>query len=107
MRVRYFDAHTHVQFAAYDKDRDEVILRAGSLGVGIVNIGTEKITSKAAVQLAHVRENMYAVVGVHPTHASGSMYRDPQELRERPLSNSSELAGGVESFDYEYYKKLA
>ena len=35
---KFFDAHTHVQFAAYDADREEVISRAKDGGVRFINI---------------------------------------------------------------------
>ena len=101
---RYFDAHTHAQFAAFDSDRDDVISRALSAGVGMINVGTQEDTSRAAVALAHRRENVYATVGLHPIHTSRS-YHDSQEL------GGGEAAVGFtsrgEEFDYDYYKNLA
>ena len=106
--LRFFDAHTHVQFSAYDKDRNEVIKRAFEAGVGMVNVGTQKDTSRNAVELAKLHNNLWAAVGLHPTHASTSDYHDSQELGELPFSNSRELEKRVgEEFDYEYYKNLA
>jgi len=106
MKIAYFDAHTHVQFAAYDEDRDEVIGRALKSGVGMINVGTERNTSRAAVELAQKYKNIYATVGLHPTHTSES-YHDPKELGSPPLTNSRESVSGGEKFDYEFYKKLA
>ncbi len=51
--IRYFDAHTHVQFAAYDTDRKETIERALKAGVSFINVGTQADTSAFAVKLAH------------------------------------------------------
>ena len=52
MEPKYFDIHSHVQFTAYDQDRDEVIARAREAGVYMMNVGTQKETSLAAVELA-------------------------------------------------------
>jgi TatD DNase family protein len=112
--IKFFDAHTHVQFAAYAADRDEVINRARRAGVGMVNVGTQKDTSSAAVALAERYTNLYAAVGLHPTHTAKS-YLDPEELGvAKTLSNFKELENAAgdsviegEVFDYEYYKKLA
>ena len=51
--MKFIDIHSHVQFAAYDIDRDEVMKRAQEQGVGMINVGTQQDTSKAAVGLAH------------------------------------------------------
>ena len=102
--LRFFDAHTHAQFAAYDSDRPEVLARAHSSGVGMINIGTQKDTSRAALVFAHRHENVYAAVGLHPIHTSKS-YHDSQELGGGEAAKGFTSRG--EEFDYEYYKKLA
>jgi len=81
---QYFDIHTHVNFADFDNDREEVIKRAQEAGVGIINVGVDKKTSQEVVDLAHKYEGMFATVGQHPS---------PH--------------GEAEEFDYEFYKKLA
>ena len=48
----FLDAHAHVQFAAYDADRDEVIKRALQNGVRLINVGTQRDTSRRAVEVA-------------------------------------------------------
>lgn len=104
--IEFFDCHTHVQFAAFDDDRDEIIQRARAAGVGMVNVGTQKDTSLRAVELAHEFEGepIYAAVGLHPIHTSPS-FHDEDELG--PLSYSRELERVEEAFDLEYYRKLA
>ncbi len=80
---KLFDAHTHVQFPEFDKDRQEVIQRALENGISMVNVGTEKQTSEKAVEIARqYQEGIYAAIGQHPTDTE-------------------------EAFDYEFYKKLA
>lgn len=51
--MKYFDAHTHVQFAAYDADRDAAVQRALDAGVGMNVVGTQIDTSRAAVEIAN------------------------------------------------------
>ena len=85
MRPDFFDVHTHVQFAAYDKDREEVFARAREARVWMVNVGTERGTSEAAIALTkREKEGVFATVGLHPTSAVTT-----------------------EKFDYEFYKRLA
>ncbi|MDO8585163.1 MAG: TatD family hydrolase [bacterium] len=65
-----FDAHTHIQFPAYDADRDEVIKRARDAGVKMIASGTQFSTSLAAVALAEqYPEDVWATAGFHPNHA--------------------------------------
>lgn len=77
--MRYFDAHTHVNFAAYDADRDATIERAQKEGVGMNIVGTQYDTSKSAVALAEKHDDVYATIGLHPIHTSKS-YHDEKEL---------------------------
>lgn len=77
--MKYFDAHTHMNFVAYNNDREATILRAKDAGVGMNVVGTQFDTSKAAVELAEKYDNVYATIGLHPIHTSKS-YHDLQEL---------------------------
>ena len=82
--LRLIDSHAHVQFAAYDADREAVIARAREGGVGIVNIGTQHSTSSDAVQLARqCPDSVWATVGFHPSHLDSDAHHDPNELSER------------------------
>ena len=44
--MKYFDAHTHVNFVAYDEDREEVIQRAKDAGVIMNVVGTQQDTKR-------------------------------------------------------------
>ena len=104
MTYRYFDAHTHAHFPAYDQDREAMLGRAAAAGVGIVTAGTTKETSSAAVALAQSRDGIWATVGVHPSHAAKAF------LDVRELGNTDEakrIAAEGEPFDYEFFKTLA
>ena len=77
---KYIDIHAHVNFKAFDEDRDEVIARALEADTWVINVGTQVDTSKKAVELAHkYREGVYAVIGLHPIHTEKS-YHDKEEL---------------------------
>lgn len=77
--MKYFDAHTHVNFVAYDDDREATILRAKEQGVGMNVVGTQFDTSKSAVELAEKYDNVWATIGLHPIHTDKS-YHDEKEL---------------------------
>ena len=96
--LRVIDSHAHIQFPAYDEDRDIVIRRALAAGIGMVNIGTQYSTSADAIQLAEkYAEGVWATVGFHPNHLDANAHHDIQELREP----------GQEQFDYARFLDLA
>jgi len=102
--MKFFDAHTHVQFAAYDADREAVIARARAAGVAFVNVGTQKDTSRRAVEIAERNEDVYAAVALHPVHTSRS-FHDAKELGGGDAASAFTSRG--EMFDADYYRSLA
>jgi TatD DNase family protein len=96
---RYIDIHAHVNFPAFDADREAVIARAREAGVAMINVGTGRETSQEAVALTKAYEDMYAIVGLHPVHTA-SQEADLDEVTTPGLHQAEE-------FDYEWYKKLA
>jgi len=100
-----FDAHTHVQFEAFKDDWRLVINRALSVGVYLVNIGTQKDTSVRAVEIAReYKEGVYAAVGLHPIHTTKS-FHDAAELGGGEEAKAFTSRG--EEFDYDFYLSLA
>ena len=95
------DTHSHLNFKAYDKDRDEVIKRTQREDVVCVDVGTKYETSKRAVELAEKNENIYAAIGMHPIHIKTDLLKlkmDEEEGAFQPLG---------EELDKEKYKQLA
>jgi TatD DNase family protein len=79
---RLADSHCHLDFDAFDQDRDAVIAAARDAGlVAILNPGTSLETSRAAVSLAEETPMVYAAVGVHPHGADGFTRATRDELR--------------------------
>jgi TatD DNase family protein len=99
--MKYFDAHTHVQFVAYDADREEVMARAKEAEVGMNLVGTQLDTSRAAVELAEKHEDAYASIALHPVHTSKS-FHDTKELGGEGKAFTSR----GEKFDFDAYEKL-
>jgi len=108
--MKYFDAHTHVQFVAYDADRDEVLARSKDAEVGMNLVGTQLDTSRAAVELAETYDDVYASVALHPVHTSKS-YHDTKELGGPYFAKATQGTEGFmsrgEKFDFAAYEKLA
>ncbi len=100
---KYIDIHSHLHFAAFDNDREEVLKRTLDSGTWMINVGTQYDTSEGAMTLANKSSiGVFATVGLHPIHTSRS-YHDSQELGE----GGAEFTSRGEKFDYEAYKKLA
>jgi TatD DNase family protein len=100
--MKYFDAHTHVHFAAYGDETNEVITRAHEAGVGMNLVGTQFDTSSAGVELAEKYDEVWATIGLHPVHTSKS-YHDEKELGE----GGKEFTSRGEVFDSKKYEALA
>lgn len=102
MTPKYIDIHSHVNFKAFDEDRDAVIRRALESGTWVINVGTQIDTSRKAVEMAHeYEEGVYAIIGLHPIH-TGASYHDEKELGEGGV----EFTSRGEIFDKEKYLEL-
>ncbi len=97
--MKFIDTHTHVNIRAFEEDAEQVIKRAHDAGVAVVNVGTQIDTSRQAVEmLKKFPENVYAVVGLHPSHTYAHDYEDEEEV----VSKTHE-----EHFDAKLYRELA
>ncbi len=63
---KYFDIHSHLNFADYEKDWDEVIARLRETETHTIVVGTDYESSRRAVELADKYPEIYACIGVHP-----------------------------------------
>jgi TatD DNase family protein len=99
--MKYFDAHTHVNFVAYNDDREAAIQRAKEADVVMNVVGTQIDTSRSAVALAETYDNVYATIGLHPVHTAKS-YHDVNELGE----GGKEFTSRGELFDSRAYGTL-
>ena len=102
MTPKYIDIHSHVNFSAFDADREEVLRRALEGDTLVINVGTQIDTSRKAVELANkYDEGIYAIIGLHPIH-TGASYHDAKELGE----GGKEFTSRGEIFDKAEYRKL-
>lgn len=80
--MKFIDTHTHINLRAFKDDAAETIQRALDAGVAVVNVGTQIDTSLQAVALLEqFPENVYAVIGLHPTHTYKHDYEDEEEVK--------------------------
>jgi TatD DNase family protein len=104
--MKYFDAHTHVNFAAFKDDMDATIVRARDAGVGMNVVGTQFDTSQEAVSVAEKYDDVYATIGLHPIHTSKS-YHDVKELGAGGNPPAGGFTSRGEMFDIDAYRALA
>ncbi len=94
------DTHCHLDFPAFNHDRDEVINRALSSGVGyIINVGSSLKGSYDSVKLALDYTCIYAAVGIHPHEADTVNEKDIIEIRNLAKKDKV-VAIGETGLDY-------
>lgn len=65
--MELIDTHCHLDWKAFDLDRDAVIKRAVEAGVRrMITIGVDVPSSRRAIEIAEQYEAVHAAVGVHP-----------------------------------------
>jgi TatD DNase family protein len=96
----FFDTHAHLHFPDFAGDLDAVLARARAAGVrGIVTIGTDVETSRAAVAIAAREPDVWAAVGIHP-HDAGAAADDALAEIERLATAPRVVAIGEMGLDY-------
>jgi TatD DNase family protein len=62
------ETHAHLDYPDFEADLADVLQRATDAGVTrIITIGTSLASSRRAIELAEKYDNIFAVIGVHPT----------------------------------------
>jgi TatD DNase family protein len=93
------DTHAHLNFHAFDEDREEVTKRSIDGGVYIINAGTNYFNSKKAIEIASsFDKGAYAAVGLHPSILNKRLIKKGTENEDDSLE---------EDFDKEKYLELA
>ncbi|HBF43468.1 MAG TPA: hydrolase TatD [Desulfobacteraceae bacterium] len=94
------DSHAHLDMEEFDKDREDVIDRAGSGGLSrIITVGVDLDSSLAAVAIAQKYDIIYAAIGCHPHNANEF---NPQVLDKLggTASDSKVVAWGEIGLDF-------
>jgi len=92
------DTHAHLNFSAFKDDVDEVVSRAGSSGMKVINVGSQFSTSQRAVELAKKYPGVcYAAIGLHPIH----LFEMFVDVEEAPFNSRRE------DYQAEAYRVLA
>jgi TatD DNase family protein len=96
------DTHCHLGDPAFDADRDAVLARAFSAGVGrVVVIGESPESAERAVSLARSEPRLSATAGIHPHNAREWSDASAAWLRSA-LAEPEVVAAGEMGLDYHY-----
>lgn len=102
-----FDSHAHLNFRAFDQDRDQVIGQCLQKDIWMINVGSNFLSSKKAVEIANqYKKGVFASVGLHPINI-----KDKPKIKETTpkVQSQSHSKEDVleEKFDYFRYQELA
>lgn len=96
------DSHAHLGDPRFDHDRGEVIARARKGGVRwMVMPGADLETSRRAVEVGAMHEQVTAAVGVSP-HDAGNVREDDWEALTALAAHPKVVAWGEVGLDYHY-----
>lgn len=96
------DSHCHLNFNAFNPDRDDVLNRAAEAGVvAIINPATNLDDSRQIVALADAIPNLYAAVGFHPNDAASFDESSIAQLRQL-AAHPKVVAIGEIGLDYHW-----
>src|SRR5687768_8998618 len=103
--MQLVDTHCHIHFSDYELDPDEVRVAAAKEGVTrLICVGCTLADSKAGIEYAARRDNVWATIGLHP-HEANVYVHDHQALQQfRDLAKKPKVVAiGETGLDY-YYK---
>ena len=98
-----FDTHAHMDDAAFDMDREQLLSSLPGQGIGLLmNPGCSLASSRNAVKLAREYDYIYAAVGSHPDAADEVNEAVLEEYRTLVAQNPKVRAIGEIGLDYHY-----
>ena len=98
-----FDAHCHLQDAAFNEDRTEILAASQAAGVSHFLVpATDAASFGSTLDLTSTHDTIFCALGIHPHSANewNSGVRD--EIHEAFLSNDKIVAIGEIGLDYHY-----
>ena len=102
MEPELIDTHCHLEMDAFNKDRDEVIKRAGDANIKyIINAGSDREGNIRGLELSAGYPQIYSAAGIHPHDAKtldDSLYKELKGWIKKPKV----VAIGEIGLDYHY-----
>lgn len=102
--MRLFDAHTHIHFPVFGEEIERIMTHAQETDLGMLVVGTLAPTNAAVVAFAEKYKNVWAAVGIHPSHVHPLSFRDAHEIHEGYTHQGIVRAdGSIDLSDVEQY----
>ncbi|MEA3355963.1 MAG: TatD family hydrolase [Candidatus Bipolaricaulota bacterium] len=102
--IELIDTHVHLDLPEFESDRQVVITRCFTAGIGAITVGIDLGTSKEAVGLAGEHRHLWAAVGVHPHEAKtvdGAIIAQLKRLAQK------ERVVAIGEIGLDYYRDLS
>lgn len=97
-----FESHAHYDDAAFDDDRDDLIIGLPGKGVGrVVNVASGMDSCKTSLELAQKYSHVYCAIGVHPSETEG-LTEESMELLKQMAAMPRVVAIGEIGLDYHW-----
>lgn len=98
--MKFVDTHCHLNFSAYDEDRQQALQRAHDAGVTRIVIPAVDLKSiEEALQLATPENGIFVAAGIHPTSTANFTIEVLKTVRE--LANDARIVAiGEIGLDY-------
>jgi TatD DNase family protein len=100
--MQLIDSHCHLDFEAFDHDRDAVLDNAAAAGVGAIVVpGVQRDTWDRLVELCGAVGHLYYALGLHPLFIGAHRPADLDELAARVSALAPVAVGeiGLDFFD--------
>ncbi len=99
-----FETHAHYDDEQFDTDREELLAQMRPAGIGrIINVSSELASVQTTMDIARTHADIYAAVGVHPSHVEALNEDTFAWLREQTAWEKTVAIGEI-GLDY-YWDK--
>lgn len=100
MNRKPVDAHCHLDFKDFDKDREEIIKECREKLEFVVNAGRETESNNSSLELQEKYSDfIYAAAGIHPTHTDS--FDQVEEVKQQVRDNEVHAVGEI-GMDYHH-----
>lgn len=88
------DSHCHIDFTEFDKDRQDVLARANTLGIQkIIVPGVKQNTWQRITEYCQTYEQLYPCYGLHPYFIDEHCENDLAQLKDQIAQNNTVAVG--------------
>lgn len=102
--MEYFDTHAHYNDEKFNGIVEETLQECSNVGVKKINIiGYNIESSKEAIELSNKYDNLYAVIGIHPSDVEKCTVDEVEELYTK-YNDQKIVAIGEIGLDYYWVK---